>query len=77
MVESLMYRGKLIRIIEDIRKKKVIFWITVSGNVLTFVSNKQTAIRIAVGFIDVVLGDSWKSSRQGHSDKWKGEPNAK
>jgi hypothetical protein len=67
--ETLIYRNMAIRLVPEIRKKRLQYWIFINNNPLTFVTNKETAKRIAVNFIDVVKGEGYMDSRQCYMEK--------
>ncbi len=64
MMESLIYRNKIIDIVKDQRKGEDIYWLLVNKHAITFVSNPETAKRLAVNFIDTILGEYYQESRQ-------------
>lgn len=59
------YRDLLIEIVPGNYKKKSVYYIYIAGKALTFVSNPDTAKRIAVNFIDVSFDSFVSKNRQG------------
>ncbi len=64
---SFLYRGKAVQIIPEMHKKQLVYYIVISGKRVTFVSNVDTAKRIATNFIDVVLGEEFQGTYQSYS----------
>lgn len=64
---SFTYRGVSIQIRPSEHRGKPIHWIIVRGREITFVSNCDTAKRIAIGFVDVVLDEGFAGSTKYYS----------
>lgn len=63
-MQTFMYRGKSIHIVPQQRKGRTVYYIVVSGRPISFVSNPNTAKRIATNFIDLCLGEDFHEERQ-------------
>lgn len=64
-MEQFFYKLKMIHIVPDFRKNKVIYWVVINRHVVDFLSNRDSAKRFAINFIDVLKEDDHQTSRKG------------
>jgi hypothetical protein len=64
---SFMYRNRAVQIAPELRKKKTVYWVRISGRPIDFLSNPESAKRFAVNFIDVIDSDEYLESNKYYS----------
>lgn len=63
-IDCFTYRGVAVQIKPAEHRGKLVYWIVVRGHEVTFVAQLDTARRIAVNFVDVVLEESYLKTRK-------------